>query len=380
MPELHRLASPVRAALALVLITGCAAGGTQRSVAAPAMAPAPGPVVASVGTAGGGNTTAQAGASATLPEQLMIEGWLTMGVNNVQDAAADIRKRVEAAGGRVTNENLSGAHESWTGTLDLRMPPGEVDGFVGWVASLGEIRDKRVQGTDVSRQLFDQQIALENLTLTLQRLRSLLDRQGLEMKDVLAIENEMTRLRGEIEKIKGEQRWLKDRVAFATMHISLQRREGAVLGPEAKLYPGARGTVLTLFNPGTRSRNRLGAGLVIHTITPGGKDKAEGRATLELDLFPAKDGEKTAVLATGGGSIYSDFLGRGKRRFLNPYLGLRVGYGYLGGSKFVFAGTAGVELFKNQYFLVNLNTRLTGLLGKSFDTALVTGGSLVFAF
>jgi len=378
MPELHRLASPARAAIALLLVTGCASGAQTR-VAAPAT-PAPGPVVASVGTGGGGNATAEPGASTAIPEQLMIEGWITVGVDDVQLAAADIRKRVEAAGGRVTNEQLSGASKSWTGTLDLRMPPGEVDGFVGWVGSLGEIRDKRVQGTDVSRQLFDQKIQLKNLTLTLQRLRALLDREGLEMKDVLAIETEMTRLRGEIEKIEGEQRWLEDRVAFATMHISLQRREGAVLGPEAKLYPGARGAMLTLFNPGTRSRNRLGAGLVIHTITPGGKDKAEGRATLELDIFPAKDDEKSAVLATGGGSIYSDFLGRGKNRFFNPYLGLRVGYGYLDGSKFAFAGTAGVELFKDKYFLVDINTRMTGLLGKSFDTALVTGGSVVFAF
>lgn len=376
MPELHRLASPT---LALILISGCAAGSAQTRAVAPA-APAAGPVAASVGTAGGGNTTAEAADSATLPEQLMIEGWITVGVDDVQKAADEISKRVVAAGGRVTNENLSGANESWTGTLDLRLPPGEVDGFVGWVGGLGVIRDKRVQGTDVSRKLFDQKIALENLTLTLQRLRALLDKQGLEMKEVLAIENEMTRLRGQIEQIKGEQRWLKDRVAFATMHISLQRREGAVLGPEAKLYPGARGAMLTLFDPGTRSRNRLGAGLVIHTITPGGVDKAQGRATLELDIFPEKDGEKTAVLATMGGSIYSDFLGRGKRPFLNPYLGLRVGYGYLGGSKFAFAGTAGVELFKNRYFLVDVNTRLTGLLGKSFDTALVTGGSLVFAF
>ncbi len=377
MTGLHRLVPPTRAPLALFLVVaGCAGASAPMVARAPQAAPA-GPVVASVGTAGAGGGDA---ATPSIPEQLMIEAWLTLGVDDVQLAAADIRKRVEAAGGRVTNEQLSGASKSWTGSIDLRMLPGEVDGFVGWVASLGEIREKRVQGTDVSRQLFDQKIALENLTLTLQRLRGLLDREGLEMKDVLAIETEMTRLRGEIEKIKGEQRWLKDRVAFATMHITLQRREGAVLGPEAKLYPGARGALLTLLDPGTRTRNRLGAGLVIHTITPGGKDKASGRATLELDIFPETNGEKAAVLATMGGAIYSDFLGRGKNRFLNPYLGLRAGYGYLDGSKFAFSATAGVELFKHPYFLVDLNTRLTGLLGKRFDTALVTGGSLVFAF
>jgi hypothetical protein len=367
--------------ITLLVSAGC--GGAARRTATPTAGAAQlastggagGPMVA--GAPGGGSTAA---ATPSLPEQLVIEAWLTLEVDEVQRAAAAIRSRVEEAGGRIINEQLAGGATSWSGSMKMRLPPKEVSGFVGWLDSLGEIQSKRVQGTDVSRQLFDQEIALTNLTRTLDRLRQLLDREGLAMKDILEIEKEMTRLRGEIERIKGEQRFLRDRVAFATVEVSLRRREGVILGPKAKLYPGVRANLMTLLDPEGRPRNRVGVGVVVHTITPGGKGKSGGRATIELDAFEEIDGEGHAVLATVGGAIYSDFLGRGKNRLFNPYLGLRLGYGYLDGSAFAFAGTAGVELFKHPLFLVDLNVRAVGLVGEEFQSALVTGASAVFAF
>ncbi|WP_428269820.1 hypothetical protein, partial [Haliangium sp.] len=83
---------------------------------------------------------------------------------------------------------------------------------------------------------------------------------------------------------------------------------------------------------------------------------------------------------TVGGGLYSDFLGRGRRRFFNPYLDVRLGVAYLDGAAFAFGAGAGVELFKHDYLLVDTNVRVLGLAGDSFDTAVVAGASLVFAF
>jgi hypothetical protein len=317
----------------------------------------------------------------SLQEALVVEGWMTVKVDDVRAAAAAIRARTERAGGRVLSERLSGAEMSWSGTLKLRLPPGDVEAMSSWLGELGEVTSRRLQGTDVSRELFDQEIALENLELTLDRLRALLDREGLQMNEILAIEQEMTRLRGEIERIKGEQRWLRDRVALATLDITLERREGAVLGPRALMYPGARATMLTLLDPDGRSRNRLGAGVVVHPFAPGGTEEAGGRMTLEADVFAGPDGEGTAALLTIGGAAYSDFLGRGRNLVGNPYLGMRVGYAYLDRSAFAFAATAGIELLKTEYVLLDLNLRGVGLAGRGgFDPALVTAANAVFAF
>ncbi len=359
-------------------VTDDAEGVTVASVeatggdAAPASAPpAPGPAApASVAT----GTTVP-----VLKEQVVVEAWLSVQVEDASATARALRELVEKNEGRIVSEQVTGAAESWSASIQLRLPPRAVASVVDWLSNQGEITSKRIQGTDVSKTLFDQEIALQNLTLTLDRLRKLLDAGGLQMKDILEIEREMTRLRGEIERIKGEKRFLEDRVALATVSVELSRRAGAVMSPRAKIYPGPRLAVLTLFDAGGRKSNRLGGGVAMHIAMP--------RLTLELDVFDdveASDDharESHAVLATWGGAMYSDFLGRGEREFLNPYIGFRAGYGYLDYHAFVLQGEVGVELYKQTHLLIDANLRATGFLGEDdVDAGLVSGLSAVIAF
>jgi hypothetical protein len=317
-------------------------------------------------------------AAPALPEQLVVEGWIGLEVDDVQKTAVAIRAQVVASGGRVVSENLGGSGEGWSGDLEIRLPPQRAASFLGWLDEVGDVRSRRVQGTDVSRTLFDQELALQNLTLTMARLQKLLERQDMAMKDVLAVEVELTRVRGEIERIKGEQRFLQDRVALATLHVSLSRPRGVVLGAATtKLFPGPRLSTLVLLTPDGRERVRYGGGVAIGLGLP--------RVTAELDVFAGPelaDGsdEDAAVVATVGGAFYSDHLGRGRRRFGNPYIGLRLGYAYLGGSAFAAGGEVGVELFKHRYVLVDANVRVLGLIGDQSDAAVVGGLSTVFAF
>jgi len=238
----------------------------------------------------------------------------------------------------------------------------------------GTLTNKRIRATDVSKQLFDQALALENLSLTRDRLKALLDRPDNAMADILAIERELTRLRGEIERIKGEQRYLKDRVAFASFEVRLHRKPPnpeAVFAPHAKFHPGPRLTGLHLLDADGRTQTRLGGGVTVHF------DRA---ATLELDVFPATGDDGRALLATFGGAAFSDFLGRGKRHFLNPYLGLRMGYGYLDGSRFIIAADVGLELTKHEYLLTTLSFRTLALIGEEKDVAMTGTFGLVVPF
>ncbi len=204
-------------------------------------------------------------------------------------------------------------------------------------------------------------------------MRLLLDTPNIKMQEILEIEREMARLRGEIERIKGEQRFLRDRVSLATIDIRLSREAGVELSPTAKIYPGLRLSSLILLRPGNRERLRLGGGGVVHLGIP--------RVTLELDAFATADGETDpSFIATFGGSMYSDFLGRGKRKMFNPYVGLRAGYAYLDGSHFTAATDVGVELYKTKHVMLDANVRTHVFVGESADVAIVPSLSAVFAF
>jgi hypothetical protein len=352
------------------VMAGAACAGAAYSKAAQLSMPP------SINTAGGGRGGAPPIAT-QIPEQLVIEGSLTVEVDEIGDVVPALQAHVEQVGGRVINESVTGAERSWSAQLKLRIPPDKVEDIVGFLAKRGEIVSRNITATDVSKQLFDQELAMKNLRATLDRLTQLMGQGGLAIEDVLRVEQEMTRIRGQIEELEGNQRFLHDRVALATLAISMSRRAGAVNFAVAKAYPGARVAALVLFDPGSRARTRFGGGLVIHTFL---------RAmSFELDLFQ-KEGDAggstshAAALVTLGGAIYSDFLGYGQRRALNPYLGLRIGYGYLDDHRFVAQGEAGVELWKTRNAMVDANLRMTGLIGQDTDLALVAGVGAVIAF
>ncbi len=359
---------PALAAAALITAVGCGAAMAKQAAAPTSAMGAMAPVDQASTTTTPGDIATQ------LPkEQLVVEGQIGIEVDDVTRTTADTRTQAEAMGGRVIRESMSGGAQSWTGMLEVRLPPDRVEPFVAWLTRQGEITRKEIRATDVSRTLFDQQIALDNLKTTLDRLRQLYQHEGLTTADILEIEKEMTRIRLEIERIEGEKRFLEDRVAYATLDIDIARKEGAILGPKAKFYPGVRGSALILLDPEGRDRVRMGIGGVVHAIPR--------FYSFQIDVYGERDDEKRAVIATTGGAAYSDFLGRGKRQFLNPYLGGRLGYAYLDGHNFVLEAEAGIELFKHEFVMVDADVRLLGLFGEvGADMAVVTGGSVVVAF
>ena len=249
------------------------------------------PLAASGTIASGPGSTASPTAT-EIPEQLVIEGSLSVEVEEVGDVVPAIRAHVEQIGGRVINESVTGAETSWHAELKLRVPPDKVQDVVAFLAKRGEITSKQINASDVSRQLFDQDLALKNLHTTLDRLTSLMAQGGLKIEDVLRIEQEMTRIRGQIEQLEGDQRFLKDRVALATLDVTMTRRAGAVTVATAKAYPGLRVASLVLFDPGHRARTRWGGGIVVHTFL---------RARYTADPRHARRLAKVAALEREGG-------------------------------------------------------------------------------
>ena len=75
--------------------------------------------------------------------------------------------------------------------------------------------------------------------------------------------------------------------------------------------------------------------------------------------------EADAVTAGIGGEAYSDFLGRGKRTFLNPFFGYAFGWARIDSVDFVSMGaTAGVELLKSDFVLLDFAVKAAALANR----------------
>src|SRR5260221_1401097 len=289
------------------------------------------------------------------PEQLVVEMWMDVQVDNAIKPATAIGERVIAAGGRVVSSNAEGTASV---ALVLRVPPARAPDLATWLATQGRVESKRTLATDMSKELFDRELALQNLRVTMARLEKLAARD-VPLAALLDVEKEMTRVRGDIERIEGEQRFLVDRVQYATFNITLSRE--ATEPPDelehANFYPGARLATLVLIDSGMSPATRVGGGASL---------RVSRLLTFDLDLFPSDAGDSRAVLATLGTALYSDYFGWGRRSYLNPFLGARVGYGYLSGpNPFAGAGELGVELYRQPLLVVETSVRALALVRDS---------------
>lgn len=292
-------------------------------------------------------------------EMLDIEAHVSIEVGSIQAARAEIQRLVGVASGQVVNEVVEDQQSTRGASLSIRVPSNTVQTFVAELARLGKIRSQKIETHDVSRAVNDAEILLSNLERALDRYQELLAKAA-NVTEALAIEAELQRVRTSLERVRGDLEWMRDRVARSTVYVTLSLGDGAeALQSEAKIHPGVRGALLFDVPPSGGGRAFAGAGLSL------GWSRS---FSIDLDLMKRTDehasGSINAALLTMGGELYSDFLGGGRRRWLNPYFGLRLGYGrLLGENALVVGGDLGVELVKTQFFMLEVQGRAHALIG-----------------
>jgi hypothetical protein len=325
----------------------------------PAAPPPPPVAVAATATATAAPATA-AVATSTAPappplpvrkEMLAVEAHLTIEVPKVREAVATTKSLIAKHGGQLINDVFSGGRTHQSSALSIRVPADKTEAFLADLDSLGRVRERRVTATDVGKQFHDSTILMRNLEITMHRYEELL-KTAKDTKDLLAIENELTRLRTQLDNVKSSLSGLGDRVERSTIYLSLQPERDElpeVYDPTAHFYPSAHGTYL--YDLGDKS-SFLGGGVGVRVSRSFGVDVSGLRS---LDGPWKRD----LLIATMGGEVYSDFLGGGRKRAGNVFLGARAGILYSKGrTEALIPITLGVELLRTK--TVTIETRVRG--------------------
>jgi hypothetical protein len=142
--------------------------------------------------------------------------------------ARDVRKASTAlvAAVRAARGYLADTHESVDElgrrsiVIEARVPFGRFDRSLQEIEALGKVLEKQVTAEDVTEEFVDSQATLRNLQQTESRLLAHLNRTG-RLADTLLVEKELTRVRGEIERLEGRLRFLSHRVLFSTLTVTI---------------------------------------------------------------------------------------------------------------------------------------------------------------
>lgn len=148
---------------------------------------------------------------------VIYKGSLVVMVPVVEASIEKLSARATELGGYV--ENQSGNSGANNGTVTLRVPAEKFYALVNELGSYGQVTQKNVSASDVTKTVFDIELRMETAEKSRQRLLDLL-KSATKMEEILQIENEVRRLTTEIEAMKGELRFLKDQVAFSTLAVT----------------------------------------------------------------------------------------------------------------------------------------------------------------
>jgi len=194
--------------------------------AAKAMAPAPPP------SAGSPVAQTPPGSVAIPAERKVIRnGSLSLEVRRLDEALSAIRAATEKAGGYVTNESqgkdVYGARQ---GSITCRVPAAALDKTLAQFQALGRVEGVNVTAEDITEQYFNLEIRLRNQRDLEARFRALLDKPGNKVSDLLQIEREMARVRGEVDELEGRKRFWDSQVSLSTLTVQLHEPRPAIVG------------------------------------------------------------------------------------------------------------------------------------------------------
>ena len=123
-----------------------------------------------------------------------------------------------------SNKELGGWVQASTSTsVTLRVPAANFEELVTALSEMGDINYKNVVGTDVTEEYLDIQIRLKNAEVLRKRLVKLLQ-EARTVEDSLAVEKELARVTGEIERFKGRLRYLKNRATFSVVTLTCEQK------------------------------------------------------------------------------------------------------------------------------------------------------------
>ena len=114
-------------------------------------------------------------------------------------------------------------------TATLRIPSAQLESVIAELKQLGRVEQESQSGEEVTKEFTDRAARMKNARATEERLLNVLRNRTGQVKDILATEQEIARVRGDIEQMEADQRALQTRVDFASVELSVQEEYKASL-------------------------------------------------------------------------------------------------------------------------------------------------------
>jgi hypothetical protein len=170
--------------------------------------------------------------------KLVRTGDLAVLVDGVDTARARLEALTVGAGGfvdRAVVEHAGGTASR--ATIVIRVPADRFDAAIRGARDLGAVTRDDSQAEDITDAFTDLSARLANSRHLEQRLLKLVDERTAGVTDLLEVERELARVRGEIEAAEGRLRLWNDQVALSRITVELVAKTSAPVAIAAPADP-----------------------------------------------------------------------------------------------------------------------------------------------
>ena len=213
-----------------VALVGCGARenasfdvGTEAAPPAVELSPPPPPVPIRAESKGRQGSATGAPATKGLARKIIYTAEVSMVVEKLNPAQQKLMELVRKSGGYIAETSVSGSSgEPRTGSWKIRVPVGGYQSFLDAVSKIGEVHTLTTDSSDVSEEYYDIEARLRNKRVEEKRLLEHLNRSTAKLSDILLVEKEISRVRGEIEQMQGRMRVLQNLTSLTTITVSIE--------------------------------------------------------------------------------------------------------------------------------------------------------------
>ena len=150
---------------------------------------------------------------------------LQIEIKDISKVSKDVIALVEKYQGEISDsrEWVTGQNRQYS-RYELRIPSEEFYQAIDQLEEMGKVVSRSISGQDVTEEYIDLESRLKNLKSQEERYRQLLNKAE-EVEDILKIERELSRVRGNIESLQGRLKYYDNRVNMSTINVEFREPE-----------------------------------------------------------------------------------------------------------------------------------------------------------
>ena len=162
-----------------------------------------------------------------IQRKLIKKGNLNFETDNLNKTKATIQNLVSAAKGYISKDNEFKSHDRISNTISLRIPASKFDNIVVELSKgIEKFDSKSITISDVTEQFLDVEARLKTKkALELKYLEIL--KKAKSVREILDVERELGKLRGDIEATEGRLKYLQNQISFSSLHITFYKKLSA---------------------------------------------------------------------------------------------------------------------------------------------------------